>query len=197
MNAIAKALFNSASTDAKKVLFSPKEFLHLASRDAIDQTLARLTRQNKILRLSRGTYALPIKGQFGPYPPSVESIIENLKMISGEIVAISGASAANILRLTTQMPVQEIFWTSGRSRQLYLGNRKVQFKHVGHQYLLMGNRPAGMAIRALRWLGEKEAPNALKILYHKLEPEEWKAIYDARSNLPSWLALAISEFSVD
>lgn len=59
----------------------------------------------------------------------------------------------------------------------------------------MGKRPAGIAIRALSWLGPVEAPAALKILRSKLPSTEWEAMVAARGALPSWLARAVGEVS--
>ena len=56
-------------------------------------------------------------------------------------------------------------------------------------------RPAGMAIRALSWLGPEQASSALKMLHTKLAPAEWAAMRSARAVLPSWMARAVSEVS--
>lgn len=50
-------------------LILPKEFLHLASRAAVDQTLARLAREGKLLRVVRGAYTKPLTSRFGSRPP--------------------------------------------------------------------------------------------------------------------------------
>ena len=65
---------------------------------------------------------------------------------------------ANALGLTAQVPIREVFLTSGASRMLHLGNRCVELKHGNRWQLLLGNRPAGKVIRALSWLGPEGAP---------------------------------------
>ena len=174
-------------------LLSPKEFLHLASRAAVDQALTRLTREEKILRVGRGVYALPVRGRFGVRPPSTQTVVAAIEAASGEMVVPSGAAEANALGLTTQVPVREVFLTSGPSRKLRLGLRDVELKHGTPWQLLMGKRPAGMAIRALAWLGAEQAPLALKILHSKLSSVEWEAMCAARAAMPSWMARAVSE----
>jgi predicted transcriptional regulator of viral defense system len=51
------------------LLQSAKEFLHLASRAAVDQSLTRLTREGKLMRVGRGAYAAPVVSRFGTRPP--------------------------------------------------------------------------------------------------------------------------------
>ena len=61
MSHLAKAILSAAQALPEGGLLSPKEFLHLGSRAAVDQTLTRLTREGQLLRVVRGTYALPIQ----------------------------------------------------------------------------------------------------------------------------------------
>jgi predicted transcriptional regulator of viral defense system len=148
MSNLTNAIFSAAQSLPEGGIVSPKEFLHLGSRHAVDQTLTRLTREGKLLRVSRGTYVLPVEGKFGSRAPSTESVVQAIKAQSGETIVVNGASAANALGLTTQVPTREVFMTSGSSRTLQLGNRVVELRHGTRWQLGLGNRPAGMAIRA-------------------------------------------------
>jgi len=195
MSHLAETILSAAQALSEGGLLSAKEFLHLASRAAVDQTLTRLTREGKLMRVGRGAYAAPVISRFGVRPPSIEAVIKAIESVSGEVIVANGATEANALGLTTQVPTREVFLTSGRSRKLQLGNRTVELKH-GHRWqLVLGARPAGMAIRALSWLGSEQASSALKMLHTKLPPAEWAALRSARAILPSWMARAVSEAS--
>ncbi|PKO90896.1 MAG: hypothetical protein CVU16_08895 [Betaproteobacteria bacterium HGW-Betaproteobacteria-10] len=193
MSHLTEAILSAAQALPEGGLLSPKEFLHLASRAAVDQGLTRLTREGKLLRVGRGAYAAPVLSRFGSRPPSTQAVVEAIESASGEVVVANGATDANALGLTTQVPTREVFLTSGPSRQLRLGNRNVELKHASRWQLGLGKRPAGMAIRALSWLGPEQALPALKTLRTKLSEEEWMAMRSARATLPSWLARAVSE----
>jgi hypothetical protein len=195
MSQLAQAVLSAAQSLPEGGLLSPKEFLHLGSRAAIDQTLTRLTKEGQLLRVGRGVYALPVQGRFGARPPSTESVVEAIEATSGEVVVASGAAEANALGLTTQVPTREVYLTSGPSRRLHLGSREIELKHGTRWQMFMGKRPAGKAIRALLWLGPEQASLALQTLRSKLEVQEWEAMRSARSVLPSWMARAVSEVS--
>ena len=195
MSQLAQSILSAAQTLPEGGLLSPKEFLHLASRAAIDQTLTRLVKEGQLLRVGRGVYALPIQSRFGVRPPDTQSVVKAMESASGEVIVASGAAEANALGLTTQVPVREVFLTSGRSRTLQLGNRSVELQHASRWLLALGKRPAGRAIRALSWLGPEHGSTALKTLHAQLPTEEWSAMYCARSMLPSWMARAVSEAS--
>jgi len=193
MSQLAQSILSFAQSLPEGGLLSPKEFLHLGSRAAIDQTLSRLAREGTLLRVGRGVYSLPISGRFGPRPPSTESVVEAIEARSGETIVASGASEANALGLTTQVPTREVYLTSGPSRWLKLGNREIEFKHGARWQLVLGKRPAGKVLRALTWLGPERAPEALQQLRGKLAQKEWDAMRSARASLPSWMARAVSE----
>ena len=195
MSKINEAILSVAQALPEGGLLSPKEFLHLGSRAAVDQALARLTRDGVLLRVGRGAYAAPIQGRFGSRPPSTEAVVHAIEAASGETIVANGAAEANALGLTTQMPTREVFITSGRSRTLQLGNRSVELKHGNRLQLLLGKRPAGMAIRALSWLGPEQGTVALQGLRSKLPNAEWEAVRSARASLPSWMARAVGEVS--
>jgi hypothetical protein len=193
MSQLAQSILSQAQSLPEGGLLSPKEFLHLGSRAAIDQTLSRLAREGKLLRVGRGAYSLPVLGRFGVRPPSTKAVVEAIESASGETVVASGAAEANALGLTTQVPTREVFLTSGPSRRLKLGNREVELKHGNRCQMLLGKRPAGKAIRALIWLGPEQGPMILDVLKSKLSIQEWEAMRQARAGLPSWIAKAISE----
>lgn len=196
MSQLAQSILTQAQSLPEGGLLSPKEFLHLGSRAAIDQTLSRLAREGKLLRVGRGAYSLPVQGRFGVRPPSTEAVVEAIESTSGETVVASGAAEANALGLTTQVPTREVFLTSGPSRRLKLGNREVELKHGNRWQMLLGKRPAGKAIRALIWLGPEQAPKVLQVLRSKLPSQEWEAMRQARAGLPSWMAKAVSEVAI-
>lgn len=193
MSNLADSILSAAREMPEGGLISPKEFLHLGSRAAIDKTLSRLTQEGKLLRVSRGTYVVPYQSRFGVRPPTTESIVHAIEVSCGETVVACGATEANALGLTMQVPTREVFFTSGTSRILYLGSRRVELKHGNRLQLLLDKRPAGQVIRALSWLGPEGTPAALKQLRVKIPESEWEAVRSVRVALPSWMAKAVSE----
>jgi len=193
MNTLPESILQQALSLPEGGVLSPKEFLHLGNRAAVDQAFSRLTKAGKLLRVARGTYAAPVSSRFGTRTPSPEKIVMSLAEQTGETVVSHGASAANALGLTQQVPIREVYLTSGRTRTLKLGRSEVQIKHAPRWMLALGTRPAGAAIRALAWLGPAHASQSLVELRKALPQSEWQALTAARAALPSWMAKAISQ----
>jgi len=193
MSTLTETLVTKIATLPEGTVFYPKELLHLGSRAAIDQTLSRLCRRGQVTRVARGAYVKPISGRFGVRPPTPEKMLNSLAEKTGETLVTHGAAAANALGLTTQVPVHEIFLTSGRSRKFTLGARVLELRHAPYWQIALGNRPAGAAIRALAWLGPQQAPPKLTELHKKLPQKEWNVLMARRATFPSWMAKALGE----
>ena len=169
-----------------------KALLHLGSRAAIDQALSRLVRRGALLRAGRGVYVLPIVSRFGHRAPSAENTVEGLAAACGERIANSGAMAANVLGLTTQLPVKRVFLTSGRSRTLTLGRERVELRRAPPWQLVLAGRRAGDAIRALAWLGRDKAGTATEEVRQRLSEDERRELGKVSAQMPGWLAGPVS-----
>lgn len=193
MNTLPKIILQHAHSLPEGGVLSPKEFLHLGSRSAVDQAFSRLAKIGKLLRVARGAYAAPVSSRFGSRSPAPEKVVKALAEQSGEIVVPHGASAANALGLTQQVPIREVYLTSGRTRNLKLGRSEVLVKHAPGWMLALGTRPAGAAVRALAWIGRMHADESLASLHRTLPRSEWQVLTSARATLPGWMAQAIGK----
>jgi hypothetical protein len=67
----------------------------------------------------------------------------------------SGAVAANIFGLSTQVPAQFVYLTDGRSRNIRLGKIELRIKHVTPKELPVGSPTSAMVFQALRHMGKQ------------------------------------------
>ncbi len=190
---LAETILKEAEKLPEGALISPKELLHLGSRAGIDQALSRLVRRNKLMRARRGVYVKPVQTRFGVRAPSPEKVVSRLAETHAEIVARHGAAAANALGLTTQVPTKVVYYTSGPSRSLKLGAQTVELKHAPTWLLLPGKGEAGEAVRALAWIGNRHAGEALKKLKQRLPERTVNQLIALRPALPGWLSKSISQ----
>jgi len=193
MSKLPESILLHAQSLPEGGVLSPKEFLHLGSRAAVDQALSRLAKEGKLLRVARGTYVPPVSSRFGTRAPAPEKVVQALATRNGEVVTPHGAAAANALGLTQQVPIREVYLTSGRTRKLKLGRSEVTVKHAPRWMLALGSGEAGAAVRALAWMGPSHARESLAALRRSLPPSEWRMLTSARAALPSWMAKAIGE----
>ena len=172
--------------------FTPDEFLSFGTRAAVDQALSRLIKTDLIMRVARGIYCRPVNGRFGRYGASPEKVAEMVE--KRETIKAHGAMAANQLELSNQVPLQAIFLTSGRSRTIRVGSRKVAFRHASSRKLLLAGRRAGVALTALWYLGKNEVtPRLVGEIRRKLGEEEFEALKSVMGSMPHWMRSAMLE----
>lgn len=179
--------------------FTPALFAGLGSRAAVDQALMRLTKAGSIERIGHGLYMVPKIGRFGikPMPPP-EQVARAVAEAEGATIGIHGAEAARRLGLTTQMPTQAIFYTTGSSRQIRLGNLVIQLRHIAPRKLALAGRPAGLALSALWYLGRDQVtPSTFKQIAKKLPTSEFQALQAAKARMPAWMLETLTRYQQD
>jgi hypothetical protein len=161
---------------------------HLGERAAVNQALARLARRGQLMRADRGLYLCPVETGFGTVLPEVWPVLQNITAQSGETFAPNFAVEANCLRVTTQVPMREIYLTSGRSRNLTFGKRVLELRHAPRWQLLLAGRRSGGVIRALVWLGTRGQRDGMRELARQLLPETRAELAGVRKQVPPWIA---------
>jgi DNA-binding GntR family transcriptional regulator len=195
MNTVCQNILQLAETLPEGESLSAKALLHLGTRETVDQALSRLVRRGHLLRAGRGTYVRQVQTKFGLRPPSPAKLIEALAAKTGETITSNGAAAANALGLTPQVPIKQIYLTSGRSRTFTLGSQVVELQHAARWQTALAESKAGQAIRALGWLGEHKAGEVIPRLRQQLMSSEVAELLQARSVLPTWMAREVSRMA--
>ena len=173
--------------------FSPVVFLAYGTRASVDQTLSRLVKAGNVERVTRGVFVRPEASRFvGKVMPEPLKVAQIVAKATGAIVQVHGAEAARRLRLTTQVPTQAVFMTSGPSKSIRVGKMRIRLQHVCQRKLVLAGRPAGLALAAMWYLGRTEVTPALvDKIRRRLGPTEFEVLRSAAPAMPAWMSDAI------
>jgi hypothetical protein len=121
---------------------------------------------------------------------------ENLKveLKTGEIIVPIGSACANIFGLSTQVPVREIYLTSGESRVIMSGHQQIELQHShdGWRFVLRGF--GGILVGALDHSGvADDVIEKLRVKVRDVNQAYADEILAARSKLPKHIAKAITK----
>jgi len=178
---------------------TPKDFLDLGSRSAIDKALSRLVKDGLLRRISRGLYDLPRMSGIlkRPAPPNVDAAIQALARRDDKKFMPDGIVAANNLGLTNAVPAKMIYLTNGTTRILNLGSRTVQIKHARKHLMSWLNRPGLTVVLALDWLGKQAASDSEVInnLRSRLPDDVKQDLVKGIDLLPSWMAKVVNSIT--
>ena len=138
---------------------TPKDFLDLGSREAVDQALSRLAKAGRLRRIGHGLYDAPrISNVLNRTAPvDLDAAIAALARRDGVRIIPDGLVAANHLGLTNAVPAKASYVTDGHTRTLKIDGRTVRFRHAGPNVMQWAGRPAAPVVQALRWLGPRAA----------------------------------------
>jgi len=178
-------------------VFVPADFLDLGSREAIDVVLHRLARRGTIRRLARGLYDLPKEHPvLGPLSPSAETVAQALARRDRTRLQLAGASAANALGLSEQVPAKVVFLTDGPTRLVKVGTMTIQLRRTTPKNMAAAGRLSGLVIQALRELGKEHVTTArLQHLKQTLPVEKRRELMADLKLAPSWMHPFIRELA--
>lgn len=176
--------------------FTTYSLLELGKRAAIDQALSRLATSGEIVRLTRGVYVRPEKNRFvGQVLPEPFKVAQVIAEKMNEVVRVSGAEAARQFGLSTQVPAQPIFLTSGQSRRFNMGSLEVTLKHISKRKIPLSDSKIGLAISAIWYLGKEHATSqTIEAIKKKLTHQEFIEFVSSTKYMPAWMSNLVLQY---
>lgn len=120
----------------------------------ISRVLSECVNDGLLLRIANGIYCKPIETRFGPLFPSVEELVEAIARRDNAQILPTGETAQNQLGLSTQVPMNSVYLTSGSARKLVLQGRTVTLKRSVPRNFACKNDFMAALIQALKSIGK-------------------------------------------
>lgn len=155
----------------------------------VGSILSELTTEGVLVKIAHGIYAKPRKSRFGIVLPSVDKVVQAIAVRDNVEVLPSGMTALNALGLSTQVPMNYTYLTTGSERTVNLSNRKVVLKRGVPKNFCYGTRLISLLVQALKALkkenvGESEL-NVIRQLVLK-ETDKETLVKDI-DMMPAWM----------
>lgn len=185
---VPSRVMKRAQASGRGSVFTPSDFVEIASRASVDQALSRLVKAGKLRRLARGLYDFPkVHPKLGALAPSPDVVAQALARETGSVIQIAGARAANALGLSTQVPAKNTYLTDGPARRVVLGKRVIDLRHAAPKHLVAPGSPAGTVVQALRHLGPPRATDIVDIASQRLSIDDKRLLGKALGQAPAWM----------
>ncbi|MCY2685864.1 DUF6088 family protein [Salinimicrobium sp. TH3] len=176
-------------------IFFPENFDKLGSSTAIRKALNRLENEGILKRLAHGIYLYPREHPIlGIVHPTTEEIALAIAKRDKARIIPTGQQALNKLGLSTQVPMNLIFFTDGSPRSIKIKKGTIKFKKGSPRLLSLKNDQMILVIQALKELGKDnitpEIKNTIKKVLEQVEQETVK--HDIKL-APVWIKKIIKE----
>ena len=141
-------------------------------------------------RIARGIYYFPKKHpELGTLSPDPDKVA---KAIAGKFASRlqpTGAYAANLLGLSTQVPAKIVYLTDGRAKTVRIGKQQIQLRHTTPKNMAMAGRVSGLVIQAFRYLGKDHIDQHMIAHLRKvIKGEDKKQLLKDARYAPAWVA---------
>ena len=185
-----RKILKRIQSHGKGWVFTPAHFDDIAGSSTITTVLKRYTDNGTSRNLARGLYHYPkIDPQLGPLLPSTDEIAKALAGRDEIRLQPSGAFAANQLGLSTQVPMNVVYLTDGRSKTVQVGKRQIQLRQTTPKNMATAGKISGMVIQALKHIGKDQVDNDLIAkLKERLDDKARKQLLKDIRSAPAWIA---------
>ncbi|MDR2628202.1 MAG: DUF6088 family protein [Dysgonamonadaceae bacterium] len=156
MESIETKIFRKIKRSKNGRLFFTNMFKKFGTEKAIGKALERLVHKGKLHRISAGIYALPEFSELhgGAILPTIDEIALAIAKRDKARIAPTGSYAQYKLGLTTQVPMNVVFYSDTSARIIKIGKRSIKFKKASSRNLAYKGEISTLAIQAFRSIGE-------------------------------------------
>lgn len=196
MEITEKKLVSRIRAHGRGFVFTTKLFSSLTDDSrSVRTALTRLVQKNVIRRLAHGLYDFPkVHPKLGALMPSAESVIEAIKASEAIEVQPTGAYAANLLGLSTQIPMRIELYTNGPRKTVRFGKQEIILKPTTPKNMIGAGTKAGLILHALRQIGrENVSDEMITQIKSQLEEKDLKQIKKQAQYAPAWIAKIMRE----
>jgi hypothetical protein len=184
-NRIAEAL----KTYPKGSVLFVDDFLDYGNSESVKKALLRLKEKEILVRLTHGIYLYPkVDKELGILFPSTEEIAKAIARRDKARIILTGVQALNKLGLSTQVPMKVVYLTDGASRTVKVGKRVITFKKTSPKNLIVKGEISGLAIQALKTIGQHRVDEkTIEKIQVILNNEKKENIINDAKLSPAWI----------
>ena len=186
---------NQIKGDEAGALYFISDFAEHGNDVFISRVLSECVNDGLLLRIANGIYCKPIETRFGPLFPSVEELVKAIARRDNAQILPTGETAQNQLGLSTQVPMNSVYLTSGSARKLVLRGRTVTLKRSVPRNFACKNDFMAALIQALKSIGkanltEEHMSTIVGLLKEHLDDATYA---DDLKMAPIWVRKMLSE----
>lgn len=178
--------------------FSQADFADLGVRSTIDSALHRREADGLIRRVVRGVYDYPrqSKALGGAVSPDIDQIAQALARKFGWRIQPDGATAQNLLGLSTQVPARNVYLSDGPHRSYKIGRTVLAFEHTVLKEAVFKLPESRLVVQALKAFGEDRiTPQIVDQIRQKFDSTLRRRILVDTKTATGWVYAAIQQIA--
>lgn len=136
-------------------IFFISDYTDLGAAETIRKILHEAIILGILEKAGHGIYIKPKVSRFGKVPVPLEKIAREIADRDKSEILPTGSTAANLIGLSTQVPMNLTYITTGSTRTIKIGDRKISFRHASPKNFAAKGRIMPLLIQGIREIGEE------------------------------------------
>lgn len=152
---------------------------HEYDDEYVRHILSDMCIQGVIVRIAFGVYLKPLRSKFGIVYPPVDDIVRAIAKRDNAQILPTGNTAMNKLGLSTQVPMNSEYITSGSAREIKIGKRTIRLKRSIPKNFAYKGVLMPVLVQAMKAIGKDNLTEEHRGIIRKLlkehpEAKTWK-----------------------
>ena len=170
-------------------VFTISDFTNITEYQNAKKCLTRLEKEGIVRRIARGIYDKQYFSRtLNEYTsPNIESVAYAIARNNNWKLAASGKTALNLLNLSTQVPYNYEYYSSGQYKTYKIGNISIHFKHKSSKELLGLSYKSSLVVQAIKELGQKISELDISKIRNGLSIKERKTLLNEAAGVTKWV----------
>ncbi|MCD6367446.1 MAG: type IV toxin-antitoxin system AbiEi family antitoxin domain-containing protein [Bacteroidales bacterium] len=174
-NSVDDKIVKKIKKAKRGTLFFTDNFARIDNAKTVNKALERLVKSKELYRVARGIYVRPVKDKYiGIVLPDIDDIAKAIAKRDKARIVPTGSYALYKLGLTTQVPMNVVYYTDASPRKIKIGKQTITFKKTSAKNLAYIGDISKLVISALRNIGKdkitEEELKKIKILLKNEKP---------------------------
>lgn len=175
-------------------IFFISDYTDLGAAETIRKILREATINGILEKAGHGIYVKPKFSRFGKVPIPLEKVaIEIAKRDRCQILP-TGSTAANLIGLSLQVPMNLSYITSGSTRTIDIGGRKILFRHASPKNFAAKGIVIPLLIQGMREVGEENiSEEEYEAIHRFIKKQKDRYIQEDLLLAPAWIQRIIKK----
>jgi hypothetical protein len=195
MNSLQNRVLNRIYGNGRGWVFSKTDFTDLGNEFALRKSLSRIEQKGIIRRIGRGLYDYPRTSKLlkSLVVPEFNSVAKAIAKKHGWTVHPSGATALNLLGLSTQVPAKITYLSDGPTRTVMVDGLTLHFKNTALKEIKLKPRTSLM-VQAIKSIGRNHFnPKLISEFKTAFDEVERSKILKNANGISAWVYEIVRE----
>jgi len=192
-------VFNKIKKAKGGSLFFVDSFAAIANAKSVNKALERLVITGELHRVATGIYVRPVKDKIiGTILPTIDEVAKAIAKRDKARIVPTGSYAMYKLGLTTQVPMNVVYYTDASARKIKIGKQTITFKKASSKNVAAIGTISKLAIQALRSIGkDKVKEEEIKKIQALLKKEKPYHLQHDLRLAPEWIRKLIGVINTE